>query len=266
MYLDAAAAASCKVVPTEECTPKCELVAGEKVCAARLTTECAGGCTATASVSCTSSCETSFVPNCTSQSSQPPNCMGLCMSDCQQDCNAKCSGAADQGECRSSCAQCCSVDCHQQCDAPPAPMCDPTCATACAGSCEGKANIDCQVSCQSSLYTECETEVVEECKNECKNTGAAIFCDGQFLATAGDLQACAAALEAEFKVHLDVTIHASGSCDSDSCTGKVDASADSGFGCSVADDRSDAGGGMAGGLLALVGLGFLRSRRNRRSA
>jgi MYXO-CTERM domain-containing protein len=141
-------------------------------------------------------------------------------------------------------------------------VCAPVCATACSGSCTGKANIDCQVSCQSDLYAACKPEVVEECKTECTNTGAAIFCDGQFLATGGNLQACADELEAEFNVTLDVSLSAS--CDDGGCEGSADGKS-SGFGCSVASVPNPADGSRAGGLMVLIGLGLVCVRRNRRS-
>lgn len=263
VYLDASAAASCEVVPTETCTSKCEPVAVELVCAARLTTQCTGSCTAAADASCTSTCKESCVPECSSNPSQPPNCMGLCMSNCQQDCNVKCADASG-GECRSSCAQCCSVDCHSQCDKAPEPACEPVCAVACSGACDGKANIDCQISCQSGLYASCKSEEVQVCKNECTTTGAAIFCNGQFLATAGNLQACADQLKAEFNVTLDVSAAASGSCDNGACQGVADAKG--ALGCSVGTVGNADHGGKAAGLMTLLGLGLWRIRRTRRSA
>jgi hypothetical protein len=265
IYLDLEASSSCEVVPTETCTQECELVAGEKVCAARLTTTCDSSCTASAEVTCRSSCEETCVPSCARHPMGPPDCMGLCMSDCQQSCDDRCDGAANPGECRASCAQCCANDCHAQCDKEPEPVCDSLCTTACSGSCEARANIDCQVSCQSDLYTTCKREVVEECRNECRTTGAAIFCDGQFLATSGNLQACADQLASEFGVHLDVDIEASGSCDSDSCQGAIDAEANGGLGCSVPTKPGGTTGGLFGGLMALVGWAILRLRRTRRS-
>jgi MYXO-CTERM domain-containing protein len=189
--------------------------------------------------------------------------MGLCMSDCQQDCNTKCADAPNQGECRASCAHCCSSDCHDKCDAAPEPVCEPVCETACTGSCEGRANIDCQVSCQSETFVTCKTQVVEECKNECTTTGAAIFCNGQFLATAGDLQACADEIYAEFNVTLDVEV--SVECQGDSCTAEVDAegTADGKAGCSAAPARpTRSQWGL--GLVALAGLGFGAWRRRPR--
>jgi MYXO-CTERM domain-containing protein len=104
--------------------------------------------------------------------------------------------------------------------------------------------------------------VVEECKNECTTTGAAIFCDGQFLASAGNLQACADELRDEFNVSLDVSINASGSCDNGSCEGDADGKGT--FECAIGSAPNAAHGSAAGGLMALLGLGLLRIRRNRR--
>ena len=266
VYMEVSAAASCEVLPTETCTTRCEPVAGEIVCAARLTTQCEQSCTATAEVECVSTCTETCTPVCTEQESQgqPPNCMGLCMSDCQQDCNAACADAPNQGECRSSCAHCCSSDCHAQCNAAPEPVCEPVCETACTGSCEGRANIDCQVSCQSGLYASCKTQVVEECKQECTVTGAAIFCSGQFLATGGDLQGCADEIEAEFGVTLDVSV--SVQCEGGSCTAEADAAGEgnASLDCSAASDASGRGPwGMA--LVAMAGLGIAARRRTRRA-
>jgi hypothetical protein len=240
IYLEADAAASCKVVPTKECEVKCEPVATENVCASRLTTSCDSNCTVEADVECRSGCKNTCVPNCTAQEGkqQPPNCRGLCMSDCQKDCNEKCEG----GHCRCQCAQICSKDCRDKCDSEPEPVCEPLCETACWGSCQGRVNVDCQLSCQSETFTECETTVTQECKKDCKTTGAAIFCDGQFLASADDLEACAEDIDAEFAIHLDVNIEANVSVNSNAAVdGKAsDGSKDTNvsLGCSIAPNSS----------------------------
>jgi len=254
IVLEVDAAASCQVVPTEQCGVTCEPVAMEKVCASRLTTSCEGNCTVAAEVDCRSGCEVTCVPDCTAQQAeeQPPNCMGLCMSNCQQDCNATCVG----GPCRSQCAQICSADCRDKCAAEPEPVCEPVCATACWGSCEGRASVDCQMSCQSETFTVCETDVAQECTTDCESSGAAIFCDGQFLASAADLEACAGDIEAEFSISLDVHVEADVSVDGKS----------SGFGCSIDPNsnrpRSDFG------LMTLLGVGafwLIRVRGKRRA-
>jgi hypothetical protein len=107
--------------------------------------------------------------------------------------------------------------------------------------------------------------VVEECKNECTTTGAAIFCNGQFLATAGNLQACADQIEAAFQVHLDVKVSAEVECSDGKCTGQAEAEADGGFGCAAAGS-SGGSSRWGGAALMLVGLGALACRRPRRRA
>ncbi len=241
IWLEVEAAGSCEVVPVEECEVECTEVAMELVCASRLTAECESSCTAEATVECRSGCEETCVPSCTQQvtEEQPPNCMGLCMSDCQMDCNVTCEG----GVCRSQCAQICSSDCHDKCDADPEPACEPVCDTACFGSCEGRASVDCQVTCQSELVTQCEIDGSQECVEDCDTSGYAIFCDGQFLASAGDLDACAAEIEDSFDIHLEFKAEAS-------------ASANGLFSCSINPNSSPTSpfGLMAclGGLLWLV--------------
>jgi MYXO-CTERM domain-containing protein len=105
--------------------------------------------------------------------------------------------------------------------------------------------------------------VIEECKKECTTTGAAIFCNGQFLATAGDLKACADQIEAEFQVTLDVSVAVE--CKGNECTAEVDGEG----GCAIC---STAPPGTARprwgfGLMAIAGLGLgAWRRRTRRGA
>ena len=109
--------------------------------------------------------------------------------------------------------------------------------TMCWGSCECQANVDCQVSCQSETFTECETEVTEECKNDCETTGIAIFCDGQFLASADDLEACAADIKTEFTIELDVHVEAEAEVDVE-IEGDGDGDDDNPWDCSMAPNSN----------------------------
>lgn len=78
--------------------------------------------------------------------------------------------------------------------------------------------------------------MVEECENECTNTGAAIFCDGQFLATAGNLQACADQLAATFDIHLDVTVSAHAKCVGNTCSADASAKGNGIASCALSTD------------------------------
>ncbi len=246
---------ACEVVRAESCMERCTPVSVEEVCASRLTTTCGQSCTAEADLSCRSGCETTCGTACTAEEIvEPPNCMGLCMSDCQQDCTVACAIDPESSHCRSSCAHICGDACHEKCDPAPVAECDTMCDSACWGSCEASANTECQISCQTERFTTCETEVVEECRSECQATGAAIFCDGQFLA-ADDLQACADELLEELDIRVDVSFG-------------VDAEVDGDFGCSVGA-CSIAGGGLrtagpAAMMLAFAGACAWRIGRARR--
>jgi MYXO-CTERM domain-containing protein len=275
IFLDVEAAASCEVVTRETCEQHCEPVACSRVCAARLFHQCQSSCDLTAEVDCQASCESSCGTECTTtETSQPPNCMGLCMSDCQQEATADCGDDTDEhGECRSAGAHCCSEYCEGQCDDETVTDCDPVCMTACSGSCEARANLNCQIDCQDVEFESCTTTVTQECHDECQTTGAAIFCDGSFLATGGNLKACAEALAAEFDVHLDVDIDVdvSGS-NGDDCDQDHDGDCDAD---EIADDvrdslscncTTDPVRGLPIGLLALFVIGGWRMRRPTRPA
>jgi hypothetical protein len=266
VHLEAQAAATCEVVRTETCGERCVVEAGETVCAARLTASCEGSCVASASGECQGTCDRSCVTSCTATPDQPPNCMGFCMSDCQQACTDECADEDNQGQCRSSCAHTCSSQCHAQCDAAPPPECDTTCKTACSGSCQARANLDCQISCQSDQFGSCETQVVEECRNECTTTGAAIFCSGQFLATGGNLQACADQLRATFDVSLDVQAQgtASGQCDGDRCSGTAEGETHVTINACAMETSGRSG--AKGAAAAVLGFAAFLLRRTRRRA
>lgn len=261
VYLNADA--SCEFLPKETCTTKCEDVAMETSCAARLYTGCEAECTATAEVTCITGCTSDCTPTCETLEGEPepPNARGLCMSSCQQDCSDACAGNDDAGECRSSCAHNCGEVCEHRCEGDDSPTCEPRCDVACDGSCTAKASATCQVSCQSTQFTTCKTELVQRCEEECTTTGGALFCEGQFLAVT-DLQACADELRAELAIDVTIDLEVDVECDSASCEvdGKANADGDAKGGClSTIDTR----GGLGGTLMALgiVGLHLVRRRR-----
>jgi hypothetical protein len=183
------------------------------------------------------------------------------------DATEECEDNPDHGKCRSSGAQCCSEYCHAECDAAAEETtCEPVCQTACSGSCEGGANVECQVQCQAQLFTDCETTTVQECNDECMTTGAAIFCDGQFLATSGDLKACADEIAAQFSIDLDldvdVDVDVDVDCQGDACEGEgdLDADSDGRLSCGASIDPQGNHRWLAFGLL-MLGLGLFPIRR-----
>jgi MYXO-CTERM domain-containing protein len=128
------------------------------------------------------------------------------------------------------------------------------------------------------LFADCETEKVEECTTECEQTGAALFCDGQYI-TYEDLDACAGEIEAEFEISVDLDVDVDidgginiGGDDDDGMGGASDNDDDDDVeeevketldkaGCSVALVPALGGGG--GGFIALLGLGMAALRRRR---
>jgi MYXO-CTERM domain-containing protein len=258
VWLEGLAEGSCEVVPAQECETRCEAVSFVTVCAARLTTDCNSACTVDVAVDCEVGCGETCVNDCEKTvAEQPPNCMGLCMSDCQMDATSACEDDDAKGECRSSGAHCCADRCHAECSQTQETTCEPVCDRACYGSCEARANLDCQIECQSERFNFCQRIVLEECNTECEETGAAIFCEGQFLATGGDLRACADDLRASFDIELDVDIDVDVDCEGDLCDGDTWKSR---FTCAVEPkQRQGLGFGLA--VLALLGMGARRRRR-----
>jgi hypothetical protein len=267
VFFEALAEGSCEVLTTEQCTTQCEPVATQKVCASRLFHECEGSCSLEASVECHAGCEETCVVDCeTVAADQPPNCMGLCMSDCQMDATAMCEGDSDHGACRASAAQCCSEHCHAECDAEAETTCEPLCETACWGACDGGANLSCQIDCQAQQFTQCETTVVEECNQQCETNGLAIFCEGQFLATGGDLRACADELAEKFSIELDIDIDVDidPDVDPDDADDELDEVDDISLSCGCTEGGPTHRNAVAFGVL-MLGLGAWRIRRAARS-
>lgn len=256
LFLEADAAARCEVVTKESCEQQCTPVSVERVCAARLYNSCENECTVTAEVSCQAGCEETCVPGCESNGA---DCQTLCMADCQASASASCDEEA--GECHASADACCNAKCESDCGDQDASECAPVCETACFGSCEGRASVDCQIECQQRSFVTCKDEVVQECHDECETTGAAIFCDGHFLASSdGDLKACAQDLADEFGIELDVDVDVD--IDEDCVDHDDQERIEDALSCAVADPGDSSG--IAFGLLVLFGIGGWRIRRIRR--
>lgn len=256
IWLDAEAAGRCEVVPKESCETKCEPASTERVCATRLYQQCAPSCEVTAEVECQSSCVETCDTECSASASV--DCSSLCIAECSGGISDSCGDTT--GQCGEQGGACCAASCDAHCEAEASAECTTVCDTACTGSCEARAEMDCQIECQTAEFQSCTDVVVQECNEECETTGAAIFCDGHFLATGGDLEACAAELKAEFEVEIDVSVDV----DVDITAGDDDGGGDQDddddiddvVGCSVAGP-----GAGTMGLLVLMVLGARVGRR-----
>ena len=68
----------------------------------------------------------------------------------------------------------------------PTDTCDTKCGMCCDTSCTVQHNVECEVACDIS----CSGTLQGTCTTLCGGTKGAIFCDGQFLASSNDPQAC----------------------------------------------------------------------------
>jgi hypothetical protein len=271
VFFEALAEGSCEVVPVESCETRCEPVATEKICAVRLYNDCAPECDVSLTTECTAECSSSCTTECECEVEEP-SCFDLGMNDCEVECSAGCEASDGSADCYAGCSHTCAANCDGSCrDYEAETDCDTVCEAACSGSCTAKANIDCQVECQQRSVTTCHDQVVQECNEECETEGAAIFCEGQFLATGNNLRACADELLAEFSISIDVDIDVDVDVDVDDAgdgdeDGNIDLDGDDDgdtqIGCSVGDGYWRTS--LAFSALFVLGFGATRMRRQRK--
>jgi MYXO-CTERM domain-containing protein len=243
--------AQCEVLVEGGCEAQCEPVRLEAACSAELYANCEGQCTAEASLECRGSCEGNCVADCDVQPAQF-DCRASCNADCQGECSASCS--SNDSECRAACEGTCSASCDGRCEAtPPSASCEAKCEASCEGSCEGAANVDCQVDCQAGGFAMCEADLQGGCEAQCRQPEGALFCDGQYIDHGGNLDACVAALKAQFDIEVEG--YANGQCANGSCEGEAGGSVS----CSVGSP-AERSGWAAFGLAAMFGLVTWRRR------
>ncbi len=253
--------AQCKVETSGGCTAQCEPTRFEAACAGKLTGQCDGECTATADVQCKGSCEGSCVGQCQADPGEF-DCRGNCTASCGADCEAQCSGSASgntaSGSCKAKCEANCGAKCDAQCTAtPPSATCEGKCQASCEGSCRAKASAKCQIDCQAKLEGGCKAELEGGCKAKCQQPEGALFCDGQYVDTGNNLQACIDALKATLNIQVQGS--ASGECSGNQCTGEAEGSVS----CAASPRTPPVLPGLA--LLSMVGAAIARkARRGRR--
>jgi MYXO-CTERM domain-containing protein len=120
--------------------------------------------------------------------------------------------------------------------------------------------MDCQISCQASGYVDCKADLQGGCEIACQSPDGALFCDGQYVDTGGNLQECIAALQALLNIEVDVSAYAQ--CSGNTCEAGVDAKCSA---CAVAPTSNSAWSGYSLAALGL-GLGLAGLRRRRRRA
>lgn len=231
---------SCVFEVSGGCTAKCTPVSFELACD--------GKCEVTASATCTASCSGSCTAECMGNPGSF-DCAAECGATCQSDCEAGCDASSDGSRCKARCQGSCDTSCKAKCSAtPPSATCKAKCDASCSGSCDVRADVDCNVSCESELKGGCETQ--------CSEPKGALFCDGQYV-DAANIDDCLAYLAT-----LNIEVEASGSV---KCTnGNCNAAGEAGVSCSAQPVGSSAPLDVGVIATAVVGLGFVVSRRRRR--
>ena len=255
--LDFAADSSCQLETSGGCSADCTSVKFEASCAAQLEVSCSGGCTVSADVSCTGGCEANCMGGCT-DTPGGFDCQGSCETDCEASCSGNCASEGNTDTCSASCKASCANNCNVSCQAtPPMATCEEQCQASCSGSCTAQANFQCDVvMCQANGFASCQTSLQGGCMAQCSQPMGALYCDGQYVNVAGDVQDCINDLKNLFP-NITIMAEASGSCSGNECTAQASASAS----CDVANEQAP----LPGGLLALgfVAIGGSLARRRR---
>ncbi|MCX4244714.1 MYXO-CTERM sorting domain-containing protein [Paraliomyxa miuraensis] len=240
--------ADCTVQAGDGCSEHCRPEAYVRSCSTHQYQQCRDVCTGPPDPVCTQAC----IDECDERCAAGVQivCHDNCFPECTDACTALCDQAEDTIQCRASCEATCDGECDHQCSMLPEDAdCITHCIECCGGSCIAAANMECQQSCQSETWLDCETEQHTVCEAACTQQGA-LFCDGQLVAAGDDVTDCAEALSGR---GMDVAL--------DPTHGQVHAY-DPRRGCAC---RSEPGEGLpeglAGGVLAILGLLGLRRRR-----
>jgi MYXO-CTERM domain-containing protein len=98
------------------------------------------------------------------------------------------------------------------------------------------------------------------CEAQCKDPKGAIFCDGQYVDSGGNLQKCADALNAILNLKFQAS--ASADCTGSQCTAEASASASA---CSTTSEGQGHTPPVAPGVIVLGAIGAALARRVRRS-
>ncbi|HEY4156807.1 MAG TPA: hypothetical protein VGM29_01875 [Polyangiaceae bacterium] len=261
--IDVEASAMCDVKTSGGCTAACQQLSFEASCSAQLEGGCQGMCNASASLSCTTDCSGTCMATCTGD---PPSydCSADCKADGDAMCSGQCASNANQSQCEGTCKAEFSAKCDASCMGTKGSVdCAAKCNARCSGSCDAQANVGCQISCTPpSAYATCESMLSGGCMVECTQPQGALFCNGNYVDTNGNLASCEAAIEALFPtIHVTTNGMASANCSGNTC--EAEASGSATVGCAVAPGRSNEG--MGGAAAMLVGLGAMLVGRRRQA-
>jgi hypothetical protein len=243
---------SCTIVGSLECEASCsELGIYKTACATKLVEVCGETCTLSANPTCTDGCTT----QCTTDCDNGVNviCSHNCFAECTTTRDTECGGDADPEQCAAIWDANCDAECDAQCVTVDG-GCYQHCVECCGGSCTADANMDCQTGCQEVEFEECEQEFRASCEGSCSGDGA-LFCDGEYIVSGSQLDACVKALAAqgiEAKAEGSISIGPDG----------VDGGLTGGF-CAVSPASRAS---LAAPIAALAAAAAWIARRRRRSS
>lgn len=185
---------SCEVKGNVQCQAGCnQLGVYKKACATKLHTVCRSECTLSADATCTDSC----TERCSADCDIGVNviCVHNCFGECVGACDVQCAAASDREQCQATCEATCDGECDIKCRPLVDGSCYQHCIECCGGSCTAQANMDCQTTCQDEEFEDCEYEFRADCDGSCSGSGA-LFCDGEYVLSGGEIPACVEALAA----------------------------------------------------------------------
>lgn len=197
---------NCEVKLTAACSVACNNVgAFVMACATNLVPKCKETCTLPANPTCTDSCTVQCKSDC--DNGVNVICSHNCFGECTVNRDTECSSAADPGQCAATWDANCDFECDQRCVTVDG-GCYQHCIECCDGSCTADANMDCQETCQDPQFDQCEQSFLDNCDADC-NADGALFCDGKYIISGSQIDACIEALAAEgieVKAEGEVTI------------------------------------------------------------
>ena len=262
--IDVKANANCKVEVKGGCNAQCTPVKFEAACSAKFQVKCDGRCNAEVKTECTAVCGGTCNATCNADPGKF-DCKANCSADCEGECATRCQGNANGSECQASCKGSCSARCDASCSGtPPSASCQARCGACCSGSCKAKVNLDCNATCQAETYASCKGELSGGCKVQCEKPEGALFCDGNYVDTGGNLASCIDALKTLLNLRVDIPAQGSANCTGTGCTAEGEATANVGA-CELAPAGTSRPVGAAGVVLGLGAVVFAARRRRRAS-
>lgn len=246
----------CQLSAGADCQQLCGLPGAYRMaCATDLHLACRETCNHAPSSTCTEPCTESCAQECERGSSV--QCAQSCFGKCAVECDARCEGVPDPDQCLAICEATCDGECDVRCRPLVDERCYTHCVGDCGGSCAAQENLECQTACQEKQFAGCEHLLQAQCTASCGAEGA-LFCDGQYMLSGGELRGCARELVERGILDTGASVHLDWSAAGHAERGNLAELHPVNANCNV----SRVSGGFSGcWLLALAALACRRLRR-----